>query len=164
MRRMLRAIIREALILIGCLSLFPAAVILLLVQTNSLDAALTFLGRGLFMNQVLGPQGTLLLMWLKLVSPYLIVQAIRAYLWGQRSNTGRRWANLYFFVLLVVAGVWSFSKAWDLFYLMYALGDMPAEIGQFFQLEGTDLFISVVCIIMAVYCFSIFLRPQRKAR
>jgi hypothetical protein len=160
---MLRAIVREILILIGCLTLFPAAVILLLVQTNSLEAALNFLGRGLFLGQALSPQGTLLLMWLKLISPYLIVQAIRAYLWGQRSMKGRRWANLYFVILLTAAGVWSLWKAWDLFYFMYALGDMPAELGQFIELEGTNLFIFLVCSILAVHCFSIFLRSERNA-
>jgi hypothetical protein len=55
-------------------------------------------------------------------------------------------------------------RAWDLFYFMYALGDMPAELIQFFQLEGTDLLIAAGCSFLGAYCFSIFLDPRRKPK
>ena len=45
---------------------------------------------------------------------------------------------------------------------MYALGDMPAELIQFFRLEATGLLTFVACALIAIYCFGIFLDPKRK--
>jgi hypothetical protein len=158
---MFRIILREILILVLSLAVFPTAVILLLAYNDSLNV-----GLGSFAHEMIaggiGPGGTSLTLWVKLFSPYLVLQAIRGFLWSQRSLVGRRWANLYFSVLAASWAGRSLWGAWDLFYFMYALGDMPAELIQFFRLEATGLLTFVACVLIAIYCFGIFLDPKRK--
>jgi hypothetical protein len=158
---MFRIIVREILILLLSLAVFPAAVILLLAYNDSLNLGPAFFAHEMFVGGM-GPGGTSLTLWVKLFSPYMVLQAIRGFLWSQRSLVGRRWANLYFSVLAASWAGSSLWRAWDLFYFMYALGDMPAELIQFFRLETTNLLISAGCGFLAVYCFSIFLDPRKK--
>ncbi|MEI8183382.1 MAG: hypothetical protein WCG29_11840 [Desulfomonile sp.] len=157
---MLRIILREVVLLVVCLSVVPVAVIILLSQGNSLHAAANFLTRHILSGGTMLGE-TSVGLWLKFFSPYLFVQSIRAYLWSQRSLSGRRWSNLYFFLLLAVTGGWSARNAWDLFYLMFALGDIPAELMQFFELEGTDILIAVASVLLAINCLRIFINPAR---
>jgi len=163
MHDMWRVILREIVIFIGCLLLFPAALLILLAVVDSPEAARRFVARVIFSVEVVGPAGTFLVLGIKLIAPYLIVQAIRGYLWSQRSLTGRKWANLYFSLLLAAAGVWGFWKAWDLFYFMTAMGDMPAELGQFIELSGTDILVFIFCSLVSIHCFRVFLNPDRPA-
>jgi hypothetical protein len=160
---MLRIIFREILILVLSLAVFPAAVILLLAYNDSLNMGLAFFAQEMAAGGI-GPGGTSLTLWVKLFSPYLVLQAIRGFLWSQRSLMGRRWANLYFSVLAASWAGRSLWGAWDLFYFMYALGDMPAELIQFFRLEAAGLLTFAACAIIAIYCFGIFLDPKRKPR
>jgi hypothetical protein len=46
---------------------------------------------------------------------------------------------------------------------MYALGDLPEELTQFFQLEGMSLLGFAMALLAALYCFRIFLDPRRNA-
>jgi hypothetical protein len=159
---MFRIILREILILALSLAVFPVAVvILLLAYKDPLGMGSAFLAHEMIAGGI-GPGGTSLTLWVKLFSPYMALQAIRGFLWSQRSLVGRRWANLYFSVLAASWAGRSLWEAWDLFYFMYALGDMPAELIQFFRLEATGLLTFVACALIAIYCFSIFLDPKRK--
>jgi hypothetical protein len=158
---MFRIILREILVLVVSLAVFPATVILLLAYNDSLNVGLSFFAHEMIAGGI-GPGGTSLTLWVKLLSPYLVLQAIRSFLWSQRSLVGRRWANLYFSVLAASWAGRSLWGAWDLFYFMYALGDMPAELIQFLRLEATGLLTFVACAVIAIYCFGIFLDPKRK--
>jgi len=160
---MFRIILREILVLILCLAVFPVAVILLLVHNDSLNVGLHIFARDMLSGGI-GPGGTSITLWVKLLSPYVVLQAIRAFLWSHRSLVGRQWANLYFSLLAGFMAAWSLWGAWDMFYFMYALGDMPAEVIQFFRLEAANLLTSVGCVFLAVYCFNIFLDPRRKPK
>ncbi|MGO9568140.1 MAG: hypothetical protein ACLP5H_11415 [Desulfomonilaceae bacterium] len=158
---MFRIIVREILILVLSLAVFPAAVILLLVYKDPLGMGPALLAQEMIAGEILF-RGTPLTLWVKLFSPYLVLQAIRGFLWSQRSLVGRRWANLYFSVLAATWAGRSLWGAWDLFYFMYALGDMPAQLGQFFRLEAINLLTFLACAFIAIYCFGIFLDPRRR--
>jgi hypothetical protein len=97
---------------------------------------------------------------IKLISPYLIVQAIRAYFIAHKGVIRRRWTNLYFSAVSTLVATWAFWSAWDMFYLMYELGDIPAELGQFVRLEWDKVLIFIVSSLFALYCFYIFLNPN----
>ena len=156
-------ILREVLILLACLALFPAVVVLLLVYSDSLPTGLMYLRKQLAAGGW-GPGGTPLVLWLKMLVPYAVIQTIRAYSWSQRTLTGRRWANLYFALLLGLMGARSAYLAWDLFYFMYALGDMPKELLQFLDMEGFNVSVAVLSFLLAAYCFRVFVNPSRKLR
>jgi len=154
-------ILVEILVLIGSLAIFPAAVIGLLILSDSSNASrIFFSGDALHGLTVTG--GAIPHLWFRFLAPYVVVQAIRAYLWSQRSLTGRKWANLYFSILLVSIGGWSLWNSWDLFYFMYALGDIPEELLQFVELEANNLIVAAASLCLAAYCFRIFLDPTRK--
>lgn len=155
-------ILLEILILVLCLAVFPVLVLAFLVYVDSLRAGLAFLSREAFSGGW-GPYGTSLGLWIKFFSPYLIVQAARAYSWARRSLTGRRWANVYFCLLALLIGARSLWRAWDMFYFMFALGDMPQEIGQFVQLESINLSIALAGLVLFVYCLAVAINPGRGA-
>lgn len=155
----MRIFVREALVLLGCLSVTVAALLFALSQDNSLQWGATFFTRHVFSMRHFLDEAWLLLL-LKLCTPYLFIQSVRAYLWSQRSSTGRRWSNLYFFVLLSLMGGWSLRNAWDLFSFMLALGDIPSELLQFLQLEAIDVVIGVGSIVLAMRCLVVFIRPS----
>ncbi|MBI5251182.1 MAG: hypothetical protein HY912_16965 [Desulfomonile tiedjei] len=158
----MRILFRECIVLCISLALFPAAVILLLLHNDALSTGLAFLRRLLFAGGSLSE--TALDLWVKVISPYLVIQAIRAFIWSQKSIVGRKWANLYFAALLAAISAWFFSKAWDLLYFMYALGDIPDELKQFFQLEGDNILAGALSLALSIYCFSTFLNPRRGAK
>lgn len=157
---MLRRILLEIAILVVSLAVFPVLVLALLVYTDSLRAGFAFLGREALAGGW-GPYSTSLSLWVKLFSPYLIVQAARAYSWGQRSLTGRRWAHVYFSVLALLIGARSFWRAWDMFYFMYALGDIPQELSQFMQIEAVNLCIALASLVLFVHCLTVAVKPNR---
>jgi len=157
---MWKIIVRELIVLTVSISALPAVVIVYLIQTDSWNTGLLFLTRQMLPggSEIIGSPITL---WFKVFSPYLIIQSIRALLWSKRSLTGTKWANLYFALLLTGLGGWSLMQAWDLFFLMYILGDVPGELRQFFKLEGHHLLIFLVAIFIAIHCFRTFLNPKR---
>lgn len=154
-------ILVEILVLIGSLAIFPATVIVLFILSDSSTASRVFFS-GEVLNGLTVSGGAIPYLWLRFLAPYLVVQAIRAYFWSQRSLTGRQWANLYFAILLFFIGGWSLWNAGDLFYFMYALEDIPEELLQFVELEANNLIIAAASLCLTVYCFRIFLDPNRK--
>jgi hypothetical protein len=157
---MWKILIRELIILIVSVGTLPAIVILYLIHTDSWNLGILFLTRQMLPGggEIIGSP---IVFWFKLLSPYLIIQSIRALLWSKRSLTGTKWANLYFALLLTGLGGWSLRQAWDLFFLMYILGDVPGELMQFFKLEGHHLLIFLVAILLAIHCFRRFLNPKK---
>jgi hypothetical protein len=155
-------VLKELVILVCCLLAYPALVVAILVFADPIRAARLIAhdgGPALLFPTV----GTLLrLFWLKILAPYALVQTIRAYLWSQRSMVGRKWANCYFAFLLGLGALLSFSKFWDLFVFMAALGDIPGELRQLLEIEGQHLLIALVCAVLALNCLRIFLNPMRK--
>jgi hypothetical protein len=156
---MWKILVRELIILIVSVGA-PAAAILYLINADSWNAGIQFLARRMLPDggQIMGSPITF---WFKLFSPYLILQSIRALLWSKRSLAGARWANLYFALFLIGLGGWSLRQAWDLFFLMYILGDVPGELMQFFELEGHHLAIFLVALFLAIHCLRTFLNPKR---
>lgn len=159
---MWRIIFRESIILCVSLALFPAAVILLLLHNDALGSGVAFLRRQMFSGGTFSEN--VLDLWLKMISPYLLIQAIRGFIWSQKSIIGRKWANLLFAVVLAAISAWFFGKSWDLFYFMYVLGDIPAELNQFFRLERDNLVGGVLALALSVYCFVVFVNPYRGAK
>jgi hypothetical protein len=157
----LARLLREVLILFACLALFPLVVVLALIYTDSLQLGVAYISRELFSDGV-GIGRSTLSLCVKWISPYLIVQAVRSFLWTQRSLTGRKWGNLYFSVLSALLAAWSFWAAWDFFYFMYELGGIPRDLVQFVELEYENIVLFMVFTVLSIYCFSIFLNPERK--
>jgi hypothetical protein len=155
-------IVREILILVACLALFPFAALLLLIYTDSLPLALAYVSREMLSGGI-GPGGSSLTLLGELLAPYLMVQAVRSFLWSQRSLVGRKWGNLYFSILAASVAVWSFAQAWDLFYFMYRLGGIPGELTQFVELEFHNILIFFLCVIISIRCFIVFLNPVKGA-
>ncbi|MFC1835381.1 hypothetical protein ACFL2Q_11705 [Thermodesulfobacteriota bacterium] len=164
--------IKEILILAGCLCILPVFAIFVLYQYGALDLDLLYrydsLQLGLLypIRRILlgGVMNTLdlLAVFFWWVSPYLITQAVRAYVWSKKSLSGRKWANFYFFTILAVGAVFFFAKALDLLYFMYALGDMPEELVQFFELEGVNVLLFILTAFLAVSCFRTWVNPERR--
>jgi hypothetical protein len=157
---MWKIIVRELIVLLVSVSALPAIVVLYLIHTDSWTWGVLFLTRQMLPGggEIVGSWITF---WFKLFSPYLILQSIRALLWSKRSLTGAKWANLYFALLLTGLGGWSLRQAWDLFFLMYVLGDIPGELMQFFKLEGHHVLIFLVALLLAIHCFRTFLDPKK---
>lgn len=151
-------VLREVIIFYLCLAIFPVAVILFVIYDDSLSAGMTVVSRGLLFWGA-SQSGISTAVLVRLLAPYLIVQAIRGYRWSQRSVVGKKWANLYFAVLLVSIAGWAFWRAWDLFYFMYALGDIPAELPQFFELEWSSVLILLTALLLAIRCLLVFVDP-----
>jgi len=158
---MVRIILREVLIFIGCLAVFPAVVLVAFAQSDSPEAGMKLLARAVLTTHIVSTSGTLAMLGIRLFTPYLLVQAVRAYFWQAHSPKARRWANCYYLALLVAVAGWAFWRAWDLFYFMYALGDFPAEIQQFLEMEGKHVAIFVASAVLGVYCLRVFLNPAK---
>jgi hypothetical protein len=149
-----KIIIREVVILLISLTIFPVIILALLVYKHG-DAESSLL-------ILYGAAGHLSYFWIHLISPYLVIQAIRARVWSQRSLFGRKWAHLYFFFLSAGVFWWAFYNVWDLFYFMYALGDIPAELKQLVAIEWRNIIISISALVLGCYSFAVFLDPTKK--
>jgi hypothetical protein len=160
---MMRKVLREILIFLGCVSLVPAVAVAVLIQDGLVMHGLTVLFTKLIHGGLehSGPDWGL---WLKLISPYLAVQAVRAYGWSREDPRSRRWAHVYFLGLLVLIGSQAFRQAWDLFYFMWALGDIPQALPQFIEMEGFNVLVFLLCIAGAFFCLRVILNPRRAAQ
>ena len=161
MRRMWRVIFREILVFLGGLSIFVGLLVFGLAQVDSFSSAIKLLYRGASSGALLPKLAVDPAVWIKVLSPYLVIQVLRAYRWSQRSVVGRRWANIYFTVLLGGLAFRSFWSMCDLFLFMYAMGDIPAELGQFVSLESGSILVFVLCSAIATYCLRTALWPKR---
>ncbi len=158
---MWRIIAREIWVLRGGLSMFVGLLLVALAHADSLYSGLKLLYRGVFSGALLRRATIDPAFLIKVLSPYLIIQVLRAYRWSQRNITGRRWANVYFVVLLACLGSWSLWSTWDMFSFMYAMGDVPAELRQFFSLESGHILVSLASFALAAHCLRIALRPGK---
>lgn len=159
----MRTLLREIFICYGCLLVTPTAGVVFFGRGNSLAARMESIASSLAFFVSFAGAESLLILALVLLAPYVVVQAVRAYRWGRRSETGRKWASLYFCILSVLAAAWYFVQAWDLFYFMYALGDIPGELRQFFAYEGGAVVIMVGTSFLAARCLSVFLNPTKRS-
>lgn len=158
---MIRIFFREILIALGCLSIVPLAIFIVVLGAEPSDPRLDVLLHRLVYGEITS-QGPPLKLWFRLLTPYLLVQSIRAYWWSKQGYTPRRLANLYFAVILGVLGGWSFYHVWDLFYFMYALGDIPEAIPQLIKLESWNIAVFLITTFLAITCIRIFLDPTKR--
>jgi hypothetical protein len=153
---MLRKILWEICVLLFSLSLVPAVIIAVLIRENAFWQGFQF-----FLNRTLigdpFPESSYAIVLFKWFSPYLIIQAIRAFFWSKTSSEGKRWANLYYSMVLGLISLWFLCDAMDTFYFMYALGDIPSEFLQFIRLEFKNLLIFIGSLVFSIYCFMIFI-------
>jgi hypothetical protein len=155
---MFRVLLTEALIFVGCLALFPTVLLVVFSQAETLSGALRILAKGFFSpNMGHGPMKVAAL-WVKVITPYLVVQAWRAHGWSRSGGAGKKWANLYFSVLGAAASVWFFLRIWEMLAFMHALGDLPSEVAAFLQMEGVNTALCALSAALSVYCFAVFLR------
>ena len=130
MPNMIRIIAREIGIFIFSVSIFPITFMLLLLKGDISRYGLTLIYREIINLGSHSLDSTLSFL-ARLLAPYIAIQAFRAYQWSKKGNTPRKWAYLYFALLIGCAGVWFASKSLDLFYFMFELGDIPGELPQF---------------------------------
>ena len=153
---MFKIVFREIAIFIASVSIFPGAILILFLRGEIGQTQLMLLARELMSVDMTGfwPLMSLLM---KIVAPYLIVQALRAYKWSQASITGLRYANLYYALLSMGAVIWFWSQSWDLLYFMHAMDDLPAEIPQFINMEASNLLIGGISLYLSIRCFRVYL-------
>ena len=145
----------ELFVLLGCVSVYPLTVAALVLQNQMLSPLFALLTRGMFVGGE-GPWGTSVWLWARVFAPYVLVQSVRLALWLTDRSFESRWFLLAGFAMFSVIGGALLWKALDLLLLMRALGDLPGELGQFFTLEGRDLFLGtastgVACTMLGLY-------------
>lgn len=153
-----KIILRELLVFVATVSILPILA-LLMSREHPLNTLLSGAFREMLYGRIYSEHGPVAV-WLRILTPYAFVQALRAWYWSHTSIVARRWAHLYFSVIFFGVCFWSLSEAWNLFYLMYALGDIPGEMGQFMELEGTNILIGIGALFLALYSVLIFLNPS----
>jgi len=152
MSRVFIIIFKEIAIFLISISIFPAVIILILMYSDAQA----------YMPRILDIAKNLPSLWIHILTPYLAIQAIRAGIMAEKTLFGRKWAYLYFSFLAVVASIWAFLQVGDLFYFMYALGDIPGALDQLVVLEWQNLLLGLISMILAAYCFSVFLDPTKR--
>lgn len=160
---MIRIIIREIAILTLCISIFPVVFLSLFFHGDISEYSLVLIYRELF-NAGTSNLGSALTLLVRILVPYLSVQAIRAYQWSKTNINAKRWANLYFAILSASLGIWCASISLDLFYFMFELGDIPGEIRQFFRMEYAHLFGALAGFYICFRCLRLFFLPNEPIR
>ncbi len=153
---MLKIIFREIAIFIASVSIFPGAILILFLRGEIGQAQLAGLARELISVDIIG-FWPLISLLIKVVAPYLVIQAMRAYKWSQASITGLRYANLYYTLLTMGAVIWFWSQSWDLLHFMHTMDDLPAEIPQFINMEASNLLIGGISLYLSIRCFKVYL-------
>lgn len=153
-------IFREIVIFLVCITFFPLLTLFVLGQHHSYPALLGMALREVFLGLGYSEHGVVTLL-LRLLTPYALLQAVRAYGWSQASLVGRRWAHAYYATILFIMGTWFVWTAWDLFRFMHALGDIPGELVQFVELEGPSLIVGIGSYILCLYCLRTVLNPSK---
>lgn len=153
---MLKIIFREIAIFIASVSIFPGAILILFLRGEIGQAQLMGLARELMSVDIIG-FWPLISLLMKVVAPYLIIQAMRAYKWSQSGITGLRYANLFYASLTMGAVIWFWSQSLELLYFMHAMDDLPAEIPQFVNMEASNLLIGGISLYLSIRCFKVYL-------
>lgn len=157
---MLRIFFREIAIFLLSITLLPVLTIAVLTQQHSYSGVLSIGLREVSLGISYSELGVARLL-IRLLTPYALIQAVRAYNWSQGSIVGRRWAHAYYASVLFLVGTWSLWVAGDLLYFMYALGDIPAELSQFAELEGTNVILGLGSYVLSWYCTRTALSPEK---
>jgi hypothetical protein len=157
---MMGIIIREIAILALSISIFPLAFLFLLLRGDISGYGFKLIYQELINSGTSSVESALLLLS-RVLAPYLVVQAFRAYQWSKTGKFAKRWASLYFAFLGCVAALWFAGESFDLFYFMFQLGDIPGELGQFFQLEYAHLLGALVGFYIFGRYFKLFLAPKK---
>ncbi|MDQ1238705.1 MAG: hypothetical protein QG577_890 [Thermodesulfobacteriota bacterium] len=157
---MLKTVFREIAIFLLSITLLPVLTIAVLTQQHTYSGVLSIGLREVSLGISYSEQGVARLL-IRLLTPYALIQAVRAYNWSQRSLDGRRWAHAYYASVLFLVGTWSLWIAWDLFHFMHALGDIPGELAQFAELEGANVILGLGSYILSWYCARTALSPEK---
>jgi len=157
---MMRIVAREILIFVLSVAVIPAALIAVRLHEGSLGPDLSLLIAGMVIGGASPGVAWLSILFI-ILGPYLIVQGFRGLRWAGQSVQGRRWANLYFSAVFFSGAAWALLHAWDLYAFMCAMGDIPAELIQFVEIEGLNVLIFVVGTSLGTLCFRVFLDPNR---
>ncbi len=160
---MVRIAFREIAIFLALLPIIPVILFVAMLKTNTADTAWHILTLAMTGKRSL-PTYSPIAFWAKVLSPYLLLQAVRAFIWSHASISARRWAYAYFTAIPLAVGIWEFMDVWELFYLMYALGDVPGELHQLVHIEGDNLVTSGLCFALAVFCGRIAIWPEKGFR
>lgn len=158
---MLLRIVKEFFILLACVAAIPALATVSLMFTESVRSVGAFTLKETLATVTPVFKNFMKMFWLELLAFYAFVQAIRAHIWSRRSLFGRKWAHLYYAVLFGAVAWWGFAKFWDLFTFMVALGDIPREARQLFEIEGLHFVIALVSAFLAWRCLRVFRDPTR---
>lgn len=164
MNTMLKIIIREIMILVFSISIFPSIFLFLILRGDINRYGLTLFYREILNIGSSSFDSTMLPLLFRFFAPYLAIQAFRSYQWSKTGFEAKRFANLYFALLTGAVGIWFASNSWDLFYFMFELGDIPAELIQFFQLEAVHLISAIAGLYISYRCLLVFLRPSNQVR
>ncbi|MFH0958118.1 MAG: hypothetical protein V1897_05385, partial [Pseudomonadota bacterium] len=119
---MIKIVLREILVFVFCVSIFPATFILLILRGDLDRFGLMIISRELL---TAGSSffESILLLTARALAPYALVQAFRAYQWARQGGAeAKRWAYLYFALLSSMVAVWFGVKSLDLFHFMFQLG------------------------------------------
>jgi hypothetical protein len=157
---MLRIVFREIAIFLLSITFLPVLTVAVLTQQHLYSGVLSIGLREVSLGISYSELGVARLL-MRLLTPYALIQAVRAYNWSQRSLVGRRWAHAYYASILFLVGTWSLWVAWDLLHFMYALGDIPGELSQFAELEGANVILGLGAYILSWYCALIAVRPEK---
>ncbi len=153
---MLKIIVREIAIFVLSVSIFPGVLLILFLRGEIGQAQLMVLARELVSVDIMAPWPLVSFLG-KIIVPYLIIQAVRAYNWSKKGVLGLRYANLYYAVLSFLAMIWFWGQSFDLLYFMYAMDDLPAEIPQFVNIESSNLLMGSIFLFFTIRCFRVYL-------
>ncbi|MGC8660621.1 MAG: hypothetical protein ACP5U1_16255 [Desulfomonilaceae bacterium] len=153
---MIKIIIREIAVLALSFSIFPLAFLLLVFRGDISEYGASLIYREL-VNAGSSSLASALALLGRLLTPYVVIQGIRAYSWSKTGVEAKRWASLYFALVGGGAGTWFAVKSLDLFYFMYELGDIPGELGQFVHLEFLNLLGTFAGFYLFVRCLRFFI-------
>ena len=157
---MVKIVIREILVFVLSIAIFPATLMLLILRGDLDRYGLMMISRELLTAGSSFLESILLIVS-RLLAPYALIQALRAYQWSREGAEPRRWAYLYYAVLSGLVGVWFGGKSMDLFYFMFQLGDIPGELAQFLRLEYGHLLVGLAGIYVSIRCLRISIKSAQ---
>jgi hypothetical protein len=157
---MIKIVVREILVFVFSIAIFPATLMLLMLRGDLDRYGLMMIARELLTAGSSFLESILLIV-ARVLAPYALIQALRAYQWSRKGAEPKRWAYLYYAVLSGLVAVWFGGKSLDLFYFMFQLGDIPGELAQFLRLEYGNLLVGLFGIYGSIRCLRISLKSTQ---
>ena len=151
---MIKIFLREFLIFALSISIFPATFLLLILRGDIDRYGLMMISREL-LSTGSSLVESILLLAARVLTPYALIQAFRAFQWSKTGKRAKRWAYLYFSALSGIVAAWFISESWNLFYFMFQLGDIPGELLQFLKLEYSNLLAGLAGLYVCIRCLRI---------